>query len=59
LELLLGDRRLIMPAQVADAVGVAINAVQFTPADLPGLTADSALVLCRRLVREGLLEVVR
>ncbi len=26
-----------------------------TPADLPGLDAESALVLCRRLLREGLL----
>lgn len=59
LELLLGDRRLVMPAQAADAVRAVIEAEQFTPADLPGLTPDSAQVLCRRLVREGLLEVVR
>lgn len=59
LELLLGDRRLTMPLQVEDAVRVAIEADQFSPGELDQLNADSAVVLCRRLVREGLLEVVR
>ena len=36
-----------------------MSAPEFTPAELPGIASDSALVLCRRLVREGLLEVVR
>ena len=32
---------------------------ELTPADLAPLDSESALVLCRRLVREGLLEVAR
>ena len=36
-----------------------LDAGEFTPADVPRLSADSSLVLCRRLVKEGLLEVVR
>lgn len=59
LELLLGDRRLSMPLQVEDAVRAALEADQFSPEDLDHLDADSSVVLCRRLVREGLLEVVR
>jgi hypothetical protein len=58
LHLLLGDRRLTVPGRVADAVERARTLETFTPDDL-GLDAQSALVLCRRLVREGLLEVVR
>lgn len=56
--LLLGDRRLTLPARVADAVDFVLGADRLTPADVPGLDAAGALVLCRRLVREGLLEVV-
>ena len=54
----LGDRRLTVPARIADAVEQARTLEVFTPDDL-GLDPESALVLCRRLIREGLLEVVR
>ena len=59
LELLLGDRRLTMPAKVESAIRMILDAGEFTPTDVPRLSADSSLVLCRRLVKEGLLEVVR
>ncbi|MFC7359917.1 JmjC domain-containing protein [Nocardioides astragali] len=55
---LLGDRVLRVPARIRDAVDVVAARHELTPADLP-LDPASALVLCRRLVREGLLEVVR
>ena len=58
LQLSLGDRRLTVPARIADAVEKARTLEVFTPDDL-GLDEQSALVLCRRLIREGLLEVVR
>ena len=57
LHLLLGDRRVSVPAWVAEAVEMSRTADGLTPADLP-LDPQSALVLARRLVREGLLEVV-
>ncbi len=58
LHLFLGDRRLTVPARITDAVERARTLEAFTPGDL-GLDTQSALVLCRRLIREGLLEVVR
>jgi hypothetical protein len=58
LHLLLGDRRLTVPARIADAVERARTLGTFTPGDL-GLDPASGLVLARRLVREGLLEVLR
>jgi lysine-specific demethylase/histidyl-hydroxylase NO66 len=58
LHLLLGDRRLTVPARIADAVERARTLEVFTPDDL-GLDPQSALVLARRMIREGLLEVVR
>jgi len=58
LHVLLGDRRLTMPARVTHAVERARSLDVLTPADL-GLDTASCLVLARRLVREGLLEVVR
>ena len=58
LRLLLGDRVLRVPARLREAVDVVAGSSVLTPADLP-LDTESALVLCRRLVREGLLEVVR
>ncbi len=56
--LLLGDRRMTVPARITEAVERVRTLHSFTPDDL-GLDPESALVLCRRLVREGLLEVVR
>ncbi len=59
LELLLGDRRLTLPGRVRGPLEAILAAGEFTPTDLPAMDAESAAVLCRRLVREGLLEVVR
>jgi hypothetical protein len=55
LVLLLGDRSLEVPAWVAPAVDELRPYRVFAPRDLP-LSAGSSLVLCRRLLREGLLE---
>ncbi len=55
-EVLLGDRSLTMPARVRPALDEVRSRAELTPADLP-LDPQSALVLCRRLVREGLLEI--
>jgi hypothetical protein len=57
LRLLIGDRHLDVPARIAPAVDVVRDRATFTPADL-GLDDPSNLVLARRLVREGLLEVL-
>ena len=58
LHLLLGDRRMTVPARITGAVERLRTLEVFTPDDL-GLDTESGLVLCRRLLREGLLEVVR
>jgi lysine-specific demethylase/histidyl-hydroxylase NO66 len=58
LHLLLGDRRMTVPARITEAVERVRTLEAFTPDDL-GLDPESGLVLCRRLIREGLLEVVR
>jgi mannose-6-phosphate isomerase-like protein (cupin superfamily) len=56
---LLGDRELTMPAHVAPALEVLRTPGDVRPADLADhLDEQSRLVLCRRLVREGLLQVV-
>ncbi len=55
---LLGDRVLRVPIRIRGALEVVAARSELTPADLP-LDPASALVLSRRLVREGLLEVVR
>lgn len=55
---LLGDRALRVPARIRGALDVVAARAVLTPADLP-LDPASALVLCRRLVLEGLLEMVR
>lgn len=57
--LLIGDRVLRIPARVRPALEHVATHHELTPSDLPSLNDDSALLLCRRLVREGLLEVVR
>jgi lysine-specific demethylase/histidyl-hydroxylase NO66 len=60
LRVLLGDRDLTMPARLTGALEVVRAAGTFRPADLAGhLDEQSRLVVCRRLVREGLLEVLR
>ena len=59
MEVLLGDRSLHVPAWIRPALEEVRARPQLTPADLAGrLDEQSRLVLCRRLVREGLLEVV-
>lgn len=58
LRVLLGDRVLVVPARLRAALEVVGDRELLTPADLhPMLDPGSALVLCRRLVREGLLEI--
>lgn len=59
LELLLGDRRLTLPGAAQAAVRFVVDADGLRPSELPGIDQAGALVLCRRLVREGFLEVVR
>lgn len=56
LEVLLGDRSLTVPARVRQALEEVRARGSFTPGDLP-LDPQSNVVLCRRLVREGLLEI--
>lgn len=57
--LLIGDRELGLPARVRPALEVVADRRELRPADLADLLdPQSRLVLCRRLVREGLLEVV-
>ena len=58
LVVLLGDRSLEMPAWVRAAMEIVRSRDEIRPADLAsaGLDETSRLVLCRRLVREGLLE---
>jgi mannose-6-phosphate isomerase-like protein (cupin superfamily) len=55
--LLLGDRELVLPGHLAPVLAALRDAERLRPADLD-LDEQSRLVLCRRLVREGLLEVV-
>ncbi len=56
LEVLLGDRTMTVPAWLRPALEEVRARPELTPADLP-IAADSSLVLCRRLLREGLLEL--
>jgi mannose-6-phosphate isomerase-like protein (cupin superfamily) len=59
LRVLLGDRELVMPARLAAPLEVVRAAATLRPADLADhLDEQSRLVVCRRLVREGLLEVL-
>jgi hypothetical protein len=59
-KVLLSDRELEMPAFVAEAMEEIARRDRLTAKDLHSLLdRDSALVLLRRLVREGLLEVSR
>jgi hypothetical protein len=56
LRLLLGDRAVDVPAWLRPALDVVAARTELTPGDLAGqLDEQSRLVLCRRLVREGLL----
>jgi hypothetical protein len=54
-----GRSEITLPGHVGPAVGFALEHGRFAVHDLPGeLDANSKLVLVRRLVREGLLEVL-
>jgi hypothetical protein len=56
IRLLLGDRELDVPLWIGPAVTVIADRDELCPADLADhLDPESRLVLCRRLVREGLL----
>jgi lysine-specific demethylase/histidyl-hydroxylase NO66 len=58
LEVLLGDRSLDVPAHLEAALEEVRARRELRPADLADhLDEQSRLVLCRRLVREGLLEI--
>jgi hypothetical protein len=60
LDLLLGDRVLTVPARLRDALAVVVARERLTPSDLAEhLDRESRIVLCRRLVREGLLRIPR
>ncbi|GAA2133319.1 cupin domain-containing protein [Nocardioides bigeumensis] len=59
IKLLLGDRVLEAPAWLRPALEDLRGRRELAPADLSMLDEQSRLVLCRRLVREGLLEIVR
>ncbi|MBK8977406.1 MAG: hypothetical protein IPM29_15955 [Planctomycetes bacterium] len=55
-----GGRRLELPAHVEVQLVAMRAAVRFTPAGLPGpLDAAGRVTLCRRLAREGYLEIER
>jgi len=60
LRVLLGDRELRVPGWLAPSLELIRRSDVFRPAYLhPWLDEASRLVLCRRLIREGMLEVVR
>ena len=60
LRVLLGDRELHVPDRLAPALAYVVEHPRLAPSDLAEwLDEQSRLVLARRLVREGLLEVAR
>jgi hypothetical protein len=58
LSVLLGDRELRMPERLGPALSFLTAGGSVTVADIPGLDTAGRLVLVRRLIREGLLEVI-
>ena len=58
LVLLIGDAELRMPAWVEPAVRLVVDGADHRVADLIAIDPQSRLVLVRRLVREGVLEIV-
>ncbi|MFZ0013100.1 MAG: cupin domain-containing protein [Acidimicrobiia bacterium] len=58
ISVLLGDRELRLPDWVEPAMRLLASGEKIVVADLPGLDEAGRLVLVRRLIREGLLEVV-
>ncbi len=60
LDVLLGDRVLTVPVRLRAALEVVAGRERLTPSDLAAhLDPQSRVVLCRRLVREGLLRIAR
>ena len=57
LEVLLGDRAMDVPGRLRHAFAQLRARDELRPADLP-LDPQSRVVLCRRLVREGLLQII-
>ncbi len=57
-DVLLGDRTVTFPGWVRMGLEALRDLPDLVPADLTDLDPQSRVVLCRRLVREGLLEVV-
>jgi hypothetical protein len=53
------DRFVALPASAADAVKTVLAGAPFTPAELPGLGLEDQLTVARRLLREGVVVVVR
>ncbi|MCC7426636.1 MAG: hypothetical protein IT557_07020 [Alphaproteobacteria bacterium] len=53
-----GGKTVSLPAHAGPALRKAMAGAPFRPADLPGLDAPGRLVLLRRLVREGLVEIL-
>ncbi len=59
-EVVLRDRVIRMPPTLAPALRHIVASVTLRPGDLDGfLDASSRVVLCRRLVREGLFTIER
>jgi hypothetical protein len=58
LSVLLGDRELRMPERLGPALSLITAGDPVAVADIPGLDSSGRLVLVRRLIREGLLEVI-
>ena len=58
LSVLLGDRELRMPERLERAMSLIAAGGSLTVADIPGLNSSGRVVLVRRLIREGLLEVI-
>ena len=58
LVLLLGDREVRMPGWLEATVALVSDGATHAVQDIPGLDAQGRTVLVRRLVREGLLEVL-
>jgi hypothetical protein len=58
LSILLGDRELRMPLWVEPAMSLLATGEHVEVGELPGLDETGYIVLVRRLIREGLLEVV-
>lgn len=57
LSVMLGDRELRMPPYVEPSMRMICTGESFKVSELPGLDESGRLVLVRRLIREGLLEV--